>query len=83
MFIRDVIMNFLNYFCSLGIDMFHVDISTISTNTAGEEDNSGRRLVNADKAVLATHKSAGMKEQISQAHHTLDLIVRKTAKVVT
>ena len=56
-------MNFLNYFCSLGIAMFHVDISTISTNTAGEkeEDNSGRRLVNADKAALATHKSAGMK----------------------
>ena len=44
-------------------DMFHVDvdISTISTNTAGEEDNSERRLVNADKAALATHKSAGMK----------------------
>ena len=42
--------------------MFHVDISTISTNTAGKkEDNSGRRLVNADKAALATHKSAGMK----------------------
>ena len=62
MFIRDVIMNFLNYFCSLGIDMFHVDISTISTNTAGEkEDNSGRRLAYADKAALATHKSAGMK----------------------
>ena len=62
MLIRDVIMNFLNYFCSLGIAMFHVDISTISTNTAGKkEDNSGRRLVNADKAALATHKSAGMK----------------------
>ena len=29
MFIRDVIMNFLNYFCSLGIDMFHVHIYNI------------------------------------------------------
>ena len=61
MFIRDYELSQL-LLCSLGIDMFHVDISTISTNTAGEkEDNSGRRLAYADKAALATHKSAGMK----------------------